>query len=111
MPKVALEVNGRPYSVACRDGEEERIRELGRVLDHKVKGLVASVGQVGEAYLLLLAALQLADELADRLDENETLRSEAETGLGFKTAVDLAGRNVGALAERLEKIAAALEKP
>lgn len=111
MPKVSLEVNGRPYSVACRDGEEERIRELGRVLDHKVKELVSSVGQVGEAYLLLLAALQLADELADRLEENETLRTEVETEQGYKSAVDAAGKHVGALAERLEKIAAQLEKP
>lgn len=111
MPKVQVEVNGRPYSVACRDGEDERIRELGRVLDHKVKELVGQVGQVGEAYLLLLAALQIADELADRLEENESLRGEAETGLGYKSAVDSAGRHVGSIAERLESIAAALEKP
>ena len=111
MAKVAVEVNGMPYTVACQDGEEGRIRELGRVLDHKVKGLVGQVGQVGEAYLLLLAALQIADELADRLEENEALRAEAETGQGYKSAVDSAGRDMGALAERLERIAAALEKP
>ena len=31
MAQVALVINGRSYRVACDDGQEERVRELGTV--------------------------------------------------------------------------------
>jgi len=65
MGQVTVPVNGRSYTVSCDDGQEGRIRRLAQYVDAKVGEFVGSVGQVGEARLLLLAALVIADELSD----------------------------------------------
>jgi len=101
MAQVAVTINGRAYPVACNDGEEQRIAELARYVDGKVRTFARDLGQIGEARLLLLAALVLADELAD-----------AQSGTPANGAVDLTGElavQVETLAERIETIASRLE--
>ena len=107
MAQVSLTVNGRPYVVTCDDGQEARIRRLGHYVDAKVAEFVQSVGQVGEARLLLLAALVIADELADA---NEALRLE-RSGVHDEAgaAVDAAASGIHGLAQRVEALAARLE--
>jgi len=65
MAQVTVTVNGQHFRVACGEGEEERIGKLADYINSKIRDLVASMGQVGEARLLLLAALILADEVFD----------------------------------------------
>jgi cell division protein ZapA len=65
MGQVTLTLNGRSYRVGCGDGEEARLNELGDYVRQKVDDLTGEFGQVGEARLLLLAALLIADELFD----------------------------------------------
>ena len=67
MPLVNVLVNGRAYTVACDEGEEDHVRELGQFLDKRVRELSGSVGQVGDSRLLLMAGLVIADELSDAL--------------------------------------------
>jgi cell division protein ZapA len=63
MPQVNVLVNGRPYTVACAEGEERHVQALANAFDRRVQALSASVGQVGEPRLLLMAGLVVADEL------------------------------------------------
>jgi cell division protein ZapA len=110
MGQISLTVNGRPFSVVCEDGQEARIRRLGQYVDAKVAEFVKSVGQVGEARLLLLAALVIADELADanealRLERSEAREPEAAA------AVDAAANGIHSIAQRVEALAARLETP
>jgi cell division protein ZapA len=108
MAQVNLTVNGRPFAVTCDDGQEARIRRLGEYVDAKVAEFVRSIGQVGEARLLLLAALVIADELAEA---TEALRQE-RSGLhdaAASAAVDAAANGIHGLAQRVEAIAARLE--
>jgi cell division protein ZapA len=65
MPLVDVIVNGREYQIACDAGQEDRLRDLGQMFDKRVQALAKSVGQVGDARLLLMAGLVLADELAN----------------------------------------------
>ena len=108
MAQVSLTVNGRPFTITCDDGQEARIRRLGQYVDAKVAEFARSVGQVGEARLLLLAALVIADELADA---NEALRRERSTmpDPEASAAVDAAANGIHGLAQRVEAIAARLE--
>ena len=104
MAQITVTINGRGYPVACNDGEEQRIGELARYVDSKVKVFARDLGQIGEARLLLLAALVLADELAD---------AQAETG-GAAAANGGAGKlaeEVETLTQRIEAIASRLETP
>ena len=110
MGHVSLTVNGRPFAITCDDGQEPRIRRLGQYVDSKVAEFVGSVGQVGEARLLLLAALLIADELADA---NEALRLERSgaraTDAEAVAATDAAAGDIHSIAQRIEAIAARLE--
>src|SRR5216684_4643412 len=62
MPEVHLTINGRSYPVACEEGQESRIKELAQYLDRKTAEFVTKLGQIGEARLLVLAALVITDE-------------------------------------------------
>lgn len=67
MAEVILTIAGHSYTVACRDGEEERLEKLGEMVDAKTTDAQQAVGgNLGEARILLIAALLLADE-ADEL--------------------------------------------
>lgn len=104
MPQISITINGRTYPVACNEGEEQRIRDLARTIDSKVASFARSVGQAGEARLLVLAALVLADELAEA---NETLRGlraqvPAPDGTAVAAGVDRLAARVEAVATRLE---------
>ena len=78
MGEVSVPINGRSFTIAGDDGQEQRIRRLAQYVDAKVGEFVASVGQVGEARLLLLAALVIADELSDANDALDHERGRRE---------------------------------
>ena len=107
MGQVNLTVNGRPFAVTCDDGQEGRIRRLGQYVDAKVAEFVGNIGQVGEARLLLLAALVIADELADASEALRLERSGAQAP--EPAAADAAASGINGIAQRVEAIAARLE--
>jgi cell division protein ZapA len=104
--QISLTVNGRPFAVTCDDGQEARIRRLGQYVDAKVAEFVGSLGQVGEARLLLLAALVIADELADA---SEALRLERSGSRAAQAEATATAIGVQGIAQRVEAIAARLE--
>lgn len=63
MPLVNVMVSNRAYTIACDEGEQEHLKELAGHVDAKVRELTASVGQVGDQKLLLMAAVLITDEL------------------------------------------------
>ncbi len=109
MATVTVEVNGRPYSVGCADGQEDRVRQLARQFDDHVRQIARDVGQVGELRLFLMAALLVSDELADirgqlaraQLQQQQAAAEPAEDG-GSARAAEALNR----VAERLERLAA-----
>jgi cell division protein ZapA len=109
MALVNVTVNNRLYEVGCDDGEEDQVRRLSQVLDRRVRELAALVGQVGEARLMLMTALTLADDLEQaQRDVAEMRQAVSAMQTEQKTATDGADALVG-LAKRLEDIAARLE--
>jgi len=56
MPLVNVMVNGRAYTIACDDGEEGHLKELAGHVDEKAREVLASVGQVGDTRMLLMAS-------------------------------------------------------
>lgn len=108
MAQLTIKVNGYAYSVGCEDGQEPHLRAMADQVETRVAELKALGGQSGEAKLLLLAALMMADELYD-------LRVAMDgPGPGEVAApppdAELS-RRVAQLARRAEEIAAALERP
>ncbi len=106
MAQVVLTVNRRPFTVICGESEEARLVRLAQYVDAKVGEFVGAIGQVGDARLLLLSALAIADELQearDRLAAPER-RAGENAGVAARVAAGLEG-----LAGRIEALAAALE--
>lgn len=104
MPEIHLTLNGRSYPVSCEEGEEARIKELAQYVDRKIQEFVSKLGQIGEARLLVLAALVIADELADA---HATLRRQSPAANGVDT--ETLAHGLDELAKRIETIAVRLE--
>jgi len=101
MAEVTIEVAGRRYDVACRDGEEEQLRRLAGLVDEKAQRARAAVGGVNEARQLLLAALLLADELQD-LRSGAPVPLPTDTDAALAVAVEQLAARVETLADHLE---------
>jgi cell division protein ZapA len=82
MAQISVTVNGRPYQMGCDDGTEDHVRELAAFIDSHVQNLVREVGQVGEARLLLMAAMLVSDELATSSAERDEMKTELNSAAG-----------------------------
>lgn len=112
MPLVNVMVNGRAYTIACDTGEEDHLKGLAAQVDAKAREVLGSVGQVGDARMMLMAALLIADEhheMTSKMgagsvsdDEKKSLHLRAEQ------AESAAADALESAAKRLEDIAARL---
>jgi len=78
MAQVTVLVNGRSFRLACRDGEETRVQELAADIDAQIQKLKGNAKSVQDDRLFLMAALTLADKLADAEAELQRLRQLAD---------------------------------
>ena len=112
MGQVDVKVNGRDFALNCADGQEPRLRRLAQYVDAKIGEFAKNLGQIGEARLILLAALVIADELSDA---NEALQQERNRmrapGSSEAEASEAAASGIRGIAERIESIAARIETP
>jgi len=65
MTQVNVTINGRQFRMACEDGEEEHLSRLAEDLDSRISRLRLRFGEIGDTRLTVMAALTLADELAE----------------------------------------------
>ncbi len=99
MAKADIVVNNRRYSVACAPGQEARLTTLGARLDKQVRQIADAVGDIGEARLLLVAALSLMDELDAKPAMADPVAIEAKAAAAL---TDAAAR-IDALAARFDR--------
>jgi cell division protein ZapA len=100
--QVTLKINGYPYVLGCPDGQEAHLQALGAELDARVSSIRAQVGNLGEARLLAMAGIMLADELADA-------RAARPSGLD-SAAEAAAAERIARLAQRLDGVASKLAR-
>jgi len=107
MAQVNVTIKGRAYQIACDDGQEQHLAALAAYVDQRVGELTAAMGQIGDARLLVMVSLLIADELADAqaagaagVPQSAALPASAEATLAD---------GIEALARRIEEIAARLE--
>jgi cell division protein ZapA len=63
---IDLNIAGRVYPVACREGEEETLQAAARLVDAKCREAIAGLGTLSESRQFMFAALLLADQLIDK---------------------------------------------
>ena len=107
---VTIRLNGNPYQIGCGAGEEAHVSKLGEEVDSIMQSLVASVGQIGEARLLAMVALILADRATT--DANEISSNTPKTFTdGYSADYDAAAEALEVAAERIVALASGISKP
>ncbi len=109
MAQITLKINDRSYEMTCDDGQEEHLSKLAEHVDERMRQLAGSVGQVGEARLLIMASLLITDELYDAYRQIHVLDASGD-GAGDGTGDGADGEADDADDSELEaEVAAALE--
>lgn len=81
MPEVTIQIGGRPFQVACQEGEEQYLQAAAKMLDDEAQVLSDQIGRMPESRILLMAGLMLADKTAaveDKIKEIETKLAERD---------------------------------
>lgn len=65
MAQVNLTVNGRVYRMACEDGEEDHVAELGARFNAAIDELRGALGEIGDQRLMVMAGILMTDRLDD----------------------------------------------
>jgi cell division protein ZapA len=98
--------------MACEDGQESHLLRLAHELDQRIDKLRITFGEIGDTRLTVMAALTVADELADtsgklrRLEEDlaalqDARAASAERSDATQAAVAAA---LNSAAERIEQV-------
>lgn len=109
MGQVSVSINNHRYTLACRDGEEDRLLGLAKMLDSKVRTLTARLGQVGETKLLLMASLLITDEYDEIKQELQGIKegkipvNESQAAAKISTLLDSLAASIDDLADELEQ--------
>ena len=104
---VTIRLNGNLYQIGCGAGEEAHVSKLGEEVESIMQSLIASVGQIGEARLLAMVSLILADRAAGNADEPPL--SGAADGAAGGAVSGAAGGAANASAADHDSAAEALE--
>ena len=118
MSQVNVTINGRQFRMACEDGQEGHVADLARDLDARIENLRAKFGEIGDTRLTVMAALTVADELAEmglrmkRLEQELAALQDARVAAADrnKTAQAAVAAALAAAAERIENVTRKLNR-
>ena len=108
MVQVNVTINGRQFRMACEDGEEPHLLKLAEDLDQRISRLRARFGEIGDTRLTVMAALTVADELAETKEKLQ--RFEAELASLQDASVQSADRAKATQAAVVAALNAAAER-
>lgn len=100
MAQVTLRINGFSYVLGCGEGEEDHLLAMAAEVDKRIESIKAQAGQSGEARMLVMAALMMADDLYELKQQSGGAKSDPRLG-----------RRLSRMAKRAEDIASDLETP
>ncbi len=65
MANVTITVNNRNFTIACEEGQQERVQMLGNYINDRFASMASSGAAANEIYSLVLTSLVITDELFD----------------------------------------------
>jgi cell division protein ZapA len=118
MSQVSVTINGRQFRMACEDGQEGHLIDLARELDTRINGLRTKFGEIGDTRLTVMAAITVADELAEatlriaRLEEELAASHDARVMASDRSRAAQAAvaSTLAAAAERIESVTKKLDQ-
>ena len=109
MAQVTLRINGYVYMVGCRDGEEQHLLAMAQEVERKIDLVKTAAGQSGEARMVVMASLIMADELDELRKRVAELEAERTTE-AVRAPDPKLGRRISRAAKRAEEIAANMDQ-
>ena len=110
MAQVTLRINGYSYTLGCMDGEEQHLEAMAAELSNRIDSVRLAAGPSGEARMLVMAALMMADDIFELRRKLEAAEANPSAEGEPKTDPKL-GRKLNRMAKRAEEIAEGLEHP
>src|SRR5215469_11193719 len=74
--QVSVTIAGHVYRMACAEGEEARLQGLARQIDERIETLRRNFGEIGDQRLVIMAAITVADDLAEARGRITALEEE-----------------------------------
>lgn len=105
MAQINLLINGRNFGMECDDGQEQRVRDLGRYVDLKVKNISGAGAASNENHLLVLTSLMLADEIFELRENLSALGDHIESKEDYDKHEQMIAEAIDTLADRIDSIA------
>jgi cell division protein ZapA len=113
MAQVTVTIAGHVYRVACGEGEEAHLQGLARQIDERLESLKRNFGEIGDQRLTIMAAITIADELAEANRRIAQLEVEIVNLKSDKTTLeseqdewaDRLAESLGETAQRIERAA------
>jgi cell division protein ZapA len=110
MPQVTVTINSRQYRMACEDGQEEQLLRLCNDMNRRIDELSGKFGEIGDTRLILMAALSVADELADTNERVRRLEQELATLRNTRVVADRTQAGQAAIADAFNAAAERIEQ-
>jgi len=104
---VTVRLNGTPYQIGCGPGEEAHVAALGAEVESILQELIGAVGQIGDARLLAMVTLILADKANDAKTGNAETGDVTPNGAADQSE-DAAAAALESAAEKIANIASTL---
>ena len=89
MSHVNVTIHGRQFRMACEDGQEAHLQQLAHDLDERIVALRGQFGEIGDARLTVMAALMVADELAEAVKRLKRIEAERTSLQDARAADDM----------------------
>jgi cell division protein ZapA len=111
MSHINVTINDRQYRMACEEGQEVRLLKLAENLESRIQSLRGKFGEIGDARLIVMAALTACDELVDAGERIRNLEEELVSLRNVRTAAtDRARATQTAVANALNSAADRIER-
>jgi cell division protein ZapA len=111
MNHINVTINGRQYRMACEEGQEQRLLKLAENLELRIGNLRGKFGEIGDARLIVMAAMTVCDELIDAGQRIRNLEEELDALRDVRlVAADRAKATQIAVANALNSAADRIEK-
>jgi cell division protein ZapA len=65
MSQVTVTIAGHTYRMACNDGEEAHLQGLAKTVNETIERLKGAFGEIGDQRITVMAAITVADDLAE----------------------------------------------
>lgn len=112
MAEVNITIANKQYSIACDEGQEQRVVDLAAYVDSRVKEIAAMGAGSNDSHLLVLNSIMMADELMDAQSgsannnqaELNSLSITQEDEAAITNAIDQMAERINAIAGNLKAL-------